>query len=81
MLVNVSISWPNGISVDYEVWVQAGPWSPWAIQTLCSGGGSPYPMLFFPLTLPVMRPHLVGRCGPRVVLGSSGPAPDPEWDS
>lgn len=25
VLVNVSISWPNGISVDYQVWVQARP--------------------------------------------------------
>ena len=25
VLVNVSISWPNGISVDYQVWMQAQP--------------------------------------------------------
>lgn len=25
VLVNVSISWPNGISVDYQVWMQAWP--------------------------------------------------------
>lgn len=25
VLVNVSISWPNGISVDYQVWTQAWP--------------------------------------------------------
>lgn len=24
VLVNVSISWPNGISVDYQVWVHPG---------------------------------------------------------
>lgn len=50
VLVNVSISWPNGISVDYQVWMQAWPWGRWdGPRTL--RGSSPYPVPCSPLSL------------------------------
>lgn len=77
MLVNVSISWPNGISVDYQVWV-AWPWSPWDIWALCSGGSLPLSSALLPIDSPRDEPWFGGVIGTQGSRGSSGPAPDPE---
>lgn len=61
VLVNVSISWPNGISVDYQVWVQAWPWSPWDIWTPCCGGRLPLPYALLPIDSPYGEPPLGGE--------------------
>lgn len=73
MLVNVSISWPNGISVDYQVRTPAWP----------SGQGvDPVPWAEAPLTLcpahcesPCSGSPLGRKMWTQGVMGPSGPVP------
>lgn len=64
VLVNVSISWPNGISVDYQVWMQAWHWGQ-RVGPCALGRKFPLSYALFPFESPCNGPHLVGRYGPR----------------
>lgn len=65
VLVNVSISWPNGISVDYEVQLPAGTMVlPWGLA-----GSVPVPRV------PAAMPLLMGPLGDTAALPSALESP------
>lgn len=74
VLVNVSISWPNGISVDYQVGMQAWPWRQ-RVGPCALVGKLPLPYALLPFGTPYKGPHLAGRYGPRESWGLLAPLP------